>query len=71
MIMYMKVSPQMLNSNIRVILKHFSSKHNEHTLLYLINKYRMTNDHCIYNGHYVHNVTWQFGYRCSYIYVHI
>jgi hypothetical protein len=68
--MYMNVSSQILNNNNNnnTTLKHFSPKHNEHTLLYLINKYRTTNDHRIYNCQYAHSITCQFGYRCFYIY---
>ena len=75
MIMYMNVSPQILNNNNNnnnnIILKHFSPKHNEHILFYFLNKYRMTNGHCIYNCQYVHNVTCQFRYKCLYIYIYI
>jgi len=73
--MYMNVSPQILNNNNNnnnnIILKHFSPKHNEHILFYFLNKYRMTNGHCIYNCQYVHNVTCQFRYKCLYIYIYI
>jgi hypothetical protein len=66
----MNVSYQILNNN-NTTLKHFSPKHNVYTLLYLIHKYRTTNDHRIYNCQYVRSTPCQFGYRCFYIYKHL